>query len=173
MARGRRAEQARNSVDFTEFDGHVPDAGAVLDPCAPANVFSVTELEGAASCPFRFFLKRGLGLRPVDERERDKDIWLDPLTRGSELHEIYAALLRRTRAAKRRPNLKKDAAWLRSLAEQRLNDLQREMPPATTEIFERESKDFLSDVDLFLEGECEDSPSHAGWDRSVFRPAVT
>ena len=30
----------------------------------------------------RFFLKRGLGLRPVDEGERDKDVWLDPLTRG-------------------------------------------------------------------------------------------
>ena len=135
--------------------------------------FSVTELEGAASCPFRFFLKRGLGLRPVDERERDKDIWLDPLTRGSELHEIYAALLRRCRDAKRRPNLKTDGAWLRSLAQQRLNDLQQEMPPATTEIFERESKDFLSDVDLFLEGECEDSPCDAGRDRSVFRSAVT
>jgi RecB family exonuclease len=171
LARGRRAEQARNCVDFTEFDGHVPDAGAVLDPCAPANVFSVTELEGAASCPFRFFLKRGLGLRPVDERERDKDIWLDALTRGSELHEIYAALLRRTRAAKRRPNLKTDGAWLRSLAERRLNDLHLEMPPATTEIFERESKEFLSDVDLFLEGECEDSPcTPVGIEVSFGRP---
>ena len=39
----------------------------------------------------RFFLKRGLGLRPVDERERDRDVWLDPLTRGSELHDVYAA----------------------------------------------------------------------------------
>jgi RecB family exonuclease len=159
VARGRRAEQARDSVEFTEFDGYVPEAGTVLDPCAPANVFSVTELEGAASCPFRFFLKRGLGLRPVDDRDRDKEVWLDPLTRGSELHEIYAALLRRTRAEERRPNPKKDGVWLRSLAEQRLNDLQREMPPATSEIFARESKDFLSDVDLFLEGECEDSTS--------------
>ena len=57
----------------------------------------MTELERAAECPFRFFLKRGLGLRPVDERERDRDVWLDPLTRGSELHDVYAALLRRCR----------------------------------------------------------------------------
>ena len=55
-------------------------------------------------CPFRFFLKRGLGLRPVDERERDKDVWLDPLTRGSELHDLYAALLRRCRDDGRRPD---------------------------------------------------------------------
>ena len=79
---------------FTEFDGYVPEAGPVLDPCAPGNVYSVTELEKAAECPFRFFLKRGLGIRPVDERERDRDVWLDPLTRGSELHDLYAALLR-------------------------------------------------------------------------------
>ena len=70
----------------------------------PTNVYSVTELEKAAECPFRFFLKRGLGVRPVDERERDKDVWLDPLTRGSELHDVYAALLRRTRDENRRPS---------------------------------------------------------------------
>ena len=58
---------------------------------------SVTELEQLAECPFRFFLKRGLGVRPIDEGERDKDIWLDPLTRGSELHDLYATLLRRVR----------------------------------------------------------------------------
>ena len=66
---------------------------------ATDNVYSVTELEKAAECPFRFFLKRGLGIRPVDDRERDKDVWLDPLTRGSELHEVYATLLRRVPAA--------------------------------------------------------------------------
>ena len=37
------------------------EAGAVLDPCAPDTALSVTELEKAAECPFRFFLKRGLG----------------------------------------------------------------------------------------------------------------
>ena len=63
VARGRKAEDERASDRFTEFDGDVPDAGKVLDPCAPANAFSVTELEGAAGCPFRLFLKRGLGLR--------------------------------------------------------------------------------------------------------------
>jgi RecB family exonuclease len=157
VARGRDAEAARRTPSFTAFDGLVPAAGAPLDPCAPSNAFSVTELEGAASCPFRFFLKRGLGLRPVDERERDRDVWLDPLTRGSELHDIYAATLRRCRDAKRRPSLKQDAAWLRKHAEDRLSELRREMPPATDEIFERESREFLADVELFLEAECEDT----------------
>ena len=171
ISQGRKAEAERASDRFTEFDGDVPEAGRLLDPCNPANAFSVTELEAAAGCPFRLFLKRGLGLRPIDARERDKDVWLDPLTRGSELHDIYASALRRCRDGKRRPDPKKDRAWLLKLAQDRLNELRREMPPATVEIFERESKDFLADVELFLEAECEGSQSEPlGLEVSFGRP---
>ena len=158
VAYGRTAELRRQSAEFTEFDGYAPKAGAALDPCKPKAVYSVTELESAAGCPFRFFLKRGLGLRPVDERERDKDVWLDPLTRGSELHDIYAALLRRTRDGNRRPN-KADGVWLTALAQQRLATLNEETPAATAEILERESKEFLADVELFFEAESAASTS--------------
>ena len=130
VVRGARARTCRlrrtaASEQFTEFDGHVPEAGKVLDPVRAGNAFSVTELEKAATCPYQFFLKRGLGLRPVDDGERDKDVWLDPLTRGSELHDIYAALLRRCRDAGRRPDLKKDGAWLTQLAKDALDRLNR------------------------------------------------
>jgi RecB family exonuclease len=171
LARGREAAGERDSDRFTGFDGYVPDAGKVLDPCAAGNAFSVTELEGAASCPYRFFLKRGLGLRPLDEGERDKDVWLDPLTKGSELHAIYASLLRRTRDAGRCPDLEKDGPWLTELAHATLDRLNREMPPATAEILARESADFLADVELFLEGECEASLSEPiGFEVSFGRP---
>jgi len=157
---GRHAEECRNSPEFTAFDGYVPEAGAKLDPTAPGTALSVTELERAAECPFRFFLKRGLGVRAVDERERDRDVWLDPLTRGSELHDLYASLLRRARDEGRHPN-PGDAVWLKALAQSRLNQLNEEMPASTTEILERESKDFLADVELFVEAEaakCDTQP---------------
>ena len=41
---------------------------------------------------------------------------------------------------------------------ERLTELQPEMPAATIEILERESKDYLADVELFLEAECGNSP---------------
>jgi ATP-dependent helicase/nuclease subunit B len=167
---GRTAEERRDSAEFTEFDGYVPSAGPVLDPCAPETAFSVTELEKAAECPFRFFLKRGLGVRPVDEAERDKDIWLDPLTRGSELHELYAALLRRARNENRRVT-KADGAWLTALAQERLKALNEEMPAATAEILERESQDLLTDLQLFLDAEATDSTSTPiGFEVSFGRP---
>ncbi|MBA3886736.1 MAG: PD-(D/E)XK nuclease family protein, partial [Acidobacteria bacterium] len=171
LARGRQADEKRWSSDFTEFDGHVPAAGASLDPCASGNAFSVTELEKAAACPYRFFLKRGLGLRPVDDGERDRDVWLDPLTRGSVLHDIYASLLRRSHADNRRPDVKTDGAWLTALAQGELDRLNREMPPATSEILERESRDFHADVELFLEGEAEACGAEpVGFEISFGRP---
>jgi ATP-dependent helicase/nuclease subunit B len=169
-AHGRAAEERREASEFTEFDGHVPGAGPGLDPCAPTNVYSVTELEKAAECPFRFFLKRGLGVRPANERERDKDVWLDPLTRGSELHAVYAALLRRTRDENRRAG-KGDGAWLLPLAQARLTQLQEEMPAATAEILARETQDFLADVELFLEAEIDETESTpVGLEVSFGRP---
>ena len=170
VRRGRRAAQHRESKVFTEFDGHVPAAGVPLDPCAPGNAFSVTDLESAAGCPFRFFLKRGLELRPIDEGEREKDVWLDPLTRGSELHAIYAALLRRCRAARRRPHLEKDGKRLQDRAQAALDRLNEEMPPATVEILERETREFLADVELFLEAECETTSEPIGFEVSFGRP---
>jgi ATP-dependent helicase/nuclease subunit B len=171
LARGRKALESRESEAFTEYDGHVPDAGSVLDPCSAENSFSVTDLETAATCPFRFFLKRGLGLRPVDEGEREKDIWLDPLTRGIELHDVYAALLRRCRAENRRADVSTDGPWLTKYAQDVLDRLNREMPPATSEILARETRDFLADVELFLEAESEPSTSEPiGFEVSFGRP---
>jgi ATP-dependent helicase/nuclease subunit B len=130
----------------------------------------VTELEKAAECPFRFFLKRGLGVRPVAERERDKDVWLDPLTRGAELHDLYAALMRRARDEDRRVNTK-DRAWLIARAQERLVQLNEEMPAATAEIYERESNDFLADVELFVDAESAPSTSTPiGFEVSFGRP---
>jgi ATP-dependent helicase/nuclease subunit B len=157
VAHGRQALAARASTEFTEFDGGVPAAGPLLDPCAPGIVYSVTELEGAAGCPFRVFLKRGLGIRPLDDGERERDVWLDPLTRGSALHDLYARTLRRCRDAKRRPDMGVDWPWLRALAEERLAALNREMPAPTVEIHDRESQQFLADAELFLAEECRPS----------------
>ena len=170
IARGRLADGQRNGATFTEFDGYVPEAGPALDPCAPGTVSAVTELEKAAECPFRFFLKRGLGLRPVAVRARDRDVWLDPLTRGSQLHDVYAVFLRRVRDEQRRPTLK-DADWLVEYAQDRLAQLHEEMPAPTPEIRARESTDFLDDVQLFVEAEVDDrSTTAVGLEVSFGRP---
>ena len=155
ISRGRDAHEARVSSSLTEFDGYVPDAGKALDPAASDNVLSATQLEHAAECPFRHFLQRALGVRPLDERQKDQDVWLDPLTRGGELHDLFATFMRRMRDEKRAIDGRKDRTWLRRLAETRLDTIRAEMPPPSDEVFDREVRDFLADVDQFFDAELE------------------
>ena len=154
LEQGRRAEAAREGDSFTEYDGHVRTAGPALDPAGQTYPMSATQLEAAAECPFRHFLRHGLGLRAVEDDDRDRDAWLDPLTRGSELHDIYAALLRRCRAEQRRADVSKDRSWLLDFARKRFDQLRIEMPPPADEVFAREVEELLSDLELFLAEEC-------------------
>ncbi len=138
LAAAAHAETERASDRFTEFDGHVPEAGPVLDPCAPDRVVSPTQLEKAAGCPFRHFLERGLGVHAIESGERDRDVWLDPLMRGTLLHDLYAEFLRRCRDEQRRPRCPADHEWLLKRGTEVLANLAIEMPPPSEEVRERE-----------------------------------
>jgi len=155
LADGIRAEGDRDSPLFTEYDGFVPAAGKMLDPCTREQAASPTELEDAAECPFRYFLQRGLGIDAVDDGERENDAWLDPLTRGSELHDLYAQLLRKCRNEGRRPKIANDLEWFLTKGREVLARLRKEMPPPSDEVFDREHREFLADLKLFVEAECD------------------
>jgi ATP-dependent helicase/nuclease subunit B len=131
----------------------VPAAGAVLDPGLEGIVISPTQLEEAAECPFRYFLKRGLGVDAIESGERDRDVWLNPLLRGSLLHDLYAGLLRRCRTGGRRADVEKDREWLAGEGTRMLAELAVEMPPPSAEIHDRETNLLLDDLALFLEAE--------------------
>jgi ATP-dependent helicase/nuclease subunit B len=139
---------------FGEYDGYVPAAGIVLDPCAAGRVVSPTQLEDAAACPFRYFLKRGLGIDAIETGERDRDVWLDPLIRGSLLHDLYAAFSRRCRADQRRAAAA-DGDWLQVRGRETLAELKLAMPPPSRDVEDRETRDFLADLALFAAAECE------------------
>lgn len=155
LAQGIAAAEARASAVFTEYDGHVPDAGKILDPALPERVVSPTQLEEVGQCAFRFFVKRALHVNAIESGERDRDVWLTALIRGSLLHEMYETLLRRCRDEGRTVSVKKDQTWLRAQGDAQLADLAIEMPPPSAEVKEREWRDYLADLDLFVLGEAE------------------
>jgi ATP-dependent helicase/nuclease subunit B len=152
LERGLAAVAARASDDFTIFDGLVEEAAA-LDPSRAGRLTSVSMLERLAGCPFRFFLERGLGVTALEEGEPDVDAWLDGRTRGSELHALYASLMRRARDLGRRVTVTADLAWARHEAETALERLRVAMPPPSDTVFARESEEFLEDVELFVREE--------------------
>jgi ATP-dependent helicase/nuclease subunit B len=84
---------------------------------------------------------------------------LNPLLRGSLLHELYARLLRRCRAEGRRADVAKDAPWLRDEGLRRLKELAVEMPAPSEEVRELETNLLLEDLALFVEGEARLPPN--------------
>jgi ATP-dependent helicase/nuclease subunit B len=150
LAHGIHAARMRESDAFTEFDGFVPAAGPLLDPTATGRAVSATTLEQAAACPFRFFLQYGLGVQPVGEARRQTDVWLDPLTRGSEMHAISAEIMREVRASGEWPPSKKFGARILEMGRSRLRELKAELPPPSEDVFARESEEFLHDLELFM-----------------------
>jgi ATP-dependent helicase/nuclease subunit B len=150
IARGISADAKRQSEKFTEYDGLVPAAGADLDPRRSDQVFSATRLESFANCPFRFFLERGLGLDPVKDEEPDPDAWLDPMTRGAALHEIYSMFLRRLRTEQRRPAAG-DWKILWEIAREELDRRREEIPPPSEAGYAAENEQMERDLRLFLE----------------------
>ena len=119
IKRGREADRARRaSRDFTEFDGsidrnlarHITGAAGRGD-----RAISPSRLETFATCPFRFFLKYVLRLEKVEEPEALERI--DPLNRGSLIHEILETFLQELSSRGERPDLAYRDQHLRRLYE--------------------------------------------------------
>ncbi len=83
LARGLHAQNCRELPGFSEYDGYVPEAK--LQPPT-----SVSGLQMLASCPFQFFLSRGLKIYPEPLPEASRENWLDPMEQGHVLHEMFA-----------------------------------------------------------------------------------
>jgi ATP-dependent helicase/nuclease subunit B len=153
LARGRAAEAARTSSAFTPWDGFVAAAAARLDPRSSGEPISATGLEKLAGCPFRYFLERGLGLKPLEDKAPDPDLWLDSRTRGTLMHELFAAILRELRARGEAPDPARHGEWARTLAREKLAELRRRIPAPAEHVHDREVAGVLRDVDLFLRSE--------------------
>ena len=157
LAQGAAAEAARDSDVFTAYDGLVPEAGPRLDPRVSGAPVSPTSLEELAKCPFRYFLQRGLGLDPVDDAEPNPDVWLDPMTRGTILHELFATIMREIRDRQETPDPARHGARVRELGLAALAKHRALVPPPSDGVYEREERELLNDLALFLRFEAEDS----------------
>jgi len=149
LAGGLDATAARSRPFLTPFDGLVTVDPAALDPRQnPQLVLSATQLESLAACPFNYFLSHVLRVRPPDELEFDPGTWLDSLSRGSLLHDIYCRYLRETHP----PGgpAATDKARLLRLAGEMIEQKRGEIPPPGERVFEYERNQLLRDLEIFF-----------------------
>src|SRR4029450_4945828 len=90
LGRALHAARARQSREFTEFDGNLaalaPESRRIGRPfAAESSGSSATSLERWAKCPYQYFLANVLR---VESTERPEDEWtMTALDRGSFVHE--------------------------------------------------------------------------------------
>lgn len=127
------SERARwGTRTFTEFDGWLePPAAAPgewIDALARAGFrggreISATRLETWATCPYKYLLRYGLGLSPLEEPERQ--MTLEPTDRGELIHRALERFWRAESEANRLP-----------LAESALGDALARLEEVATRVLE-------------------------------------
>ena len=80
--------------DLTRFEGRLDDpaaASALAERFGPSHVFSPSQLETYLACPFQFFFKYVLKIKPVHDGD---DLDEDYVARGNRVHELLEQLER-------------------------------------------------------------------------------
>lgn len=153
LSQGRIADEARTNDRLTEYDGFVISAKGTLDPAKADVVFSASQLESLAACPFRFFLTRLLGVEPLEKIERDPYQWLDGAQRGQLLHEVFRLFMEEIKDRGQQPVYDRDLLRLTELALQQVEIFTQEIPPPTGFAQERDVNEILDACKTFLRDE--------------------
>lgn len=154
LGAGIRAAEARAGDKLTEYEGVVRIDGLRFDPRLNRDLeVSASRLESLVKCPFGYFLKYVLGIEPPEELELDRSRWLDPMERGSLLHEILYEFMKAITERGERPDRERHGPLLVDVAEKIISSWKRQVPPPSEGIFDREKQDIRGALDVFLKVE--------------------
>ena len=157
LTRSLRQEFMRQSRKWQSPDGFLnpgPETLALLERHRPANKsFSATGLEAYAACPYQFFLKNLVRLRPLERPEAL--VHLDPLTRGSLLHDVFFHLGQELRARNLVPlaedDLEEAYGILREAFWRMEEETRERVAPAFPGIWKDQMDGLLGDLRGFLQ----------------------
>jgi PD-(D/E)XK nuclease superfamily len=154
LGRGFLLADERGSDRFTVFDGWIPGRATELDLTATTGPpVSASRLETLGDCPLRYFFRYVLGIKPPDELVVDPDVWLDPLARGSLLHEVFERFFKDMVKRGTVPDARRDEAPLLAILESLTDRYRAEIPPPSEAVFRREESQLRRTVRIFLREE--------------------
>ncbi len=144
MAAGQMSRQHQASPDFTQYDGKINfDMGS-------APIFSASQLEKLAKCPYLYFLSHILGLWKQEEFEYSMEVWLDPMSRGSLLHKIYELFLLSLKDSDEKPSLEKHNELIEKIANEEIEKMKKDIPPPSERVYLLEKGLLLEDCRYFI-----------------------
>ncbi|MDQ6799774.1 MAG: PD-(D/E)XK nuclease family protein, partial [Acidobacteriota bacterium] len=152
LAAGAIAEAARDSDAITKFDGYIQAPPEELDPRLNGKVYSASQLEKMAGCPYQHFLERILKIEPVDEIEYDQDVWLEAREFGSLMHDVLESAMTELCEAGRKPSMD-FLPRMEAIADEALERWRIDVPSPSDAAFEKRRTDLFEACAVFLRTE--------------------
>jgi len=146
LGQGIDALDIRNDLKLSPYEG-------MVQVKAEDVVMSSSRLELLASCPFAYFLNYILGLTKPEEVEFDPSVWLDPLQRGSLIHEIFCVFMSELKKRGEKVDAKKHLSLIQKIAGETIARYKEEIPPPSVGVFAKEKAEVMQALDVFLAAE--------------------
>jgi len=154
LGQGLEALNKRRDSRLSLYEGMVRVKADDVHPVFNRDiVMSSSRLELLALCPFAYFLNYILGLYKPEEVTFDPSVWLDPLQRGSLIHEIFCAFMSEVKKRKEKVEAKKHLFLIKDIAEEIITRYKEEIPPPSEGVFARERAEVMQALDVFLVSE--------------------
>jgi len=119
----------------------------------PTKTMTAGKFETLAKCPYSYFLKEILQIRPIEKVSFDANKWLDPASRGSLLHSIFERFYKKLKQDQVKPSYSEHLDLILAIATEVLQ-LQKEiLPPPNDRVFQHEVTDILECCKIFLKEE--------------------
>jgi ATP-dependent helicase/nuclease subunit B len=146
------AENARDSPEFTRWDGLIGDPSG-LDPRTSGKPTSCSRIEDLARCPYSYFLKRVLRIRPSEEARSDPTVWLEAMEAGLLIHDVFRRFYMEAVDGLGKPAFDRDWSRLEKLAHEEIARWKELIPPRSTAAFESLCDDIFAACRIFLRDE--------------------
>jgi PD-(D/E)XK nuclease superfamily len=151
LARGFVAAAARESDQFTIYDGLLTDRSKELDPCSSLGpVLSAQRLETVGCCPLKYFFKYVLGISPPEELAVDLTKWLDPVELGNLLHEAFYRFMSELITERRKPLYERDSPRLFKILDELAVRYEKVFPPPGPSAFRQQMLQLIRTAQIFL-----------------------
>jgi ATP-dependent helicase/DNAse subunit B len=169
LGRGLRTRWQKWSQQWTTADGLIKPLAAsqavIAKHALDVRSYSPTALQNYAACPYRFFLQAIHRLAPrevpgaIDE--------LDPLQRGSLIHEIQFELFERLKAANllpiRRQNLERSGKMLDEVIGEVAHQFHDDLAPAIERVWDDGIDSIRVDLREWLRRASEEASGYVPW----------
>ena len=150
-----RAQRAQRSLEgyhptLTAYDGIVGNVSQWWNRQAPRG-FSPTALEIFGNCPFQFFVKKVLGLEPLEEPERDEmiaSVDVGNLCHGI-LRDFHHYLMKEKYFTTRSPETHLEGL-LHRVAQKNFHDMEQRLPMPYPILWETKKEEILARLKRFV-----------------------